>query len=88
MTTPIGAHVREVFEAMGNTMIQFLLIGVGLSVRFTDAFRDDLSIALFMTCILAIFALHAGRVLQEISTKSASHDVVELLEYKLVSTLR
>lgn len=38
-----------------------------------------------MACIFAICALHSSRILQKVSTKSAAHDVVELLKQELVT---
>ena len=44
-------------------MIELLLVRVGLCIRFTDTFRDDLGVAFFVACVLAILALHAGGIL-------------------------
>ena len=38
-----------------------------------------------MTSELAILALHACRVFEEVTTKCTAHDVVELLQYKFMS---
>lgn len=38
-----------------------------------------------MASILAILALHASRVLEEIAAKRTTHDVVKLLKHKLVT---
>ncbi len=59
MTAPIRTHIREIFEAVGYAVVQFLFVRVGLCVRLTYAFGDDLCVTFFMTGIFAIFALHA-----------------------------
>jgi hypothetical protein len=38
-----------------------------------------------MTSVFAIRALHASRILEEIATKSTTHDVVELLLHEFMS---
>lgn len=62
MAAPIGPHVREIFESMGDTMIELLLIRVGFRIRFAYAFGDDLGVAFLVARILAILALHTGGV--------------------------
>lgn len=66
-------------------MIELLLVRIGLCIRFTDTFRDDLRVTFFVARVLAILALHAGGILQELSTKGTTHDVVELLKHKFVA---
>jgi hypothetical protein len=66
-------------------MVDFLLVGIRLVVRFADTFRDHFRIALSMACIFAIGALHAGGVLEEVATEGATHNVVKLLRNELVS---
>ena len=44
-------------------MIELFLVRVGLCIRFTDTFRDDLGVAFFMARVLAILALHASGIL-------------------------
>lgn len=66
-------------------MIQFLFIWVGFCVGFANALGNNLSVAFLMARILAIFTLHACRVFQKVPTESASHDVIELLEHKLMT---
>lgn len=85
VATPVGTNVRELLETMRNAMVDLLLLWVGLSVRFTDTLRDYTGITLSMTGVLAVLTLHSGRVLEEVAAKSTSHDVVELLRYKLVA---
>lgn len=70
---------------MGYPMVKLLLIRVGLCVRGTNTFGDDLGVAFLMTSVFAVLALHTSRILQKISAKSASHDIVELLKNKFVA---
>lgn len=60
MTAPIGAHIRERFEAMGDTMIQFLFIWVGFCVGFAYTLGDYFSVTLFVAGVFAILTLHAS----------------------------
>lgn len=85
MTTPIGAHIRKYLKPMGYPMVKLLLIRVGLRVRGTDTFGDDLGITFLVTSVFAVLALHTSRVLQKISAKGASHDIVELLKNKFMA---
>lgn len=68
-------------------MIQFRLVGICLCVRLCDTFRHHLRIALFMTGVLAVGALHPCGVFQKFTAKRATHNVVELLLDKLVTIL-
>lgn len=68
-------------------MVDPLFIGVGLVVRLADTFCDHLSVTLLVASVLAVCALHACGVLEEISTQGTAHDVVELLGDKLVTLL-
>jgi hypothetical protein len=79
MATPIGSQVGEKVEAMRNAMVDFLFVRIGFIICLANAFGDNLRIALGVTSILAIAALHASRVFEEFAAKSASHDIVELL---------
>ena len=85
MAAPIGPHVGEVLESVRNAMIELLLIGIGFCVRLADTFCDDFGVAFLMTRVLAILALHTGRIFEEFPAKSTTHDVVELLEHKLMA---
>ena len=87
MATPVGRNVGKSFETMRDTVVDLLLVGIGLVVGLADTLGDDLGIALAMTGVLAIGTLHAGCILQKIAAKSATHDVVELLRDELVSLL-
>ena len=66
-------------------MIQFLFIGVGLRIRLANTLGYDFCVALFVTRIFAIFTLHTRRILEEVPTKSTTHDVVELLKNKFMA---
>ena len=60
MTAPIGAHVRERLEAMGNTMIQLLFIRVGFCVGLAYTLGDYFPVAFLVAGVFAILALHAS----------------------------
>ena len=66
-------------------MVQLLLIGICLCIRFADTFRDHLGAAFLMACVLAVLALHTGRIFEKVSAHRTAHDVVELLEHKFVT---
>lgn len=85
MTAPIGPHVGEVLESVRNAMIELLLIGIGFRIRLADTFCDDFGVAFLMARILAILALHTGGIFEKFSAKSTTHNVVELLEHKLMA---
>ena len=85
MTTPICTHIGEIFKPMGNPVVQLLLVGIGLCVRFADTFRDDLCAAFLVACVFAVLALHTGRVLEEVAAHRTAHDVIKLLEHKFVT---
>ena len=58
MTAPIGAHIREGFESMGDTMVQFLFIWVGFCVGLAYTLGDHFPVALLVAGVFAILALH------------------------------
>lgn len=66
-------------------MVDFLLLGVGLSIRLADTLGDNTGVALRVASIFAVLALHTGRVLQKVTTECTTHYVVELPLHKLVS---
>lgn len=70
---------------MGNAVVDLLLVRIGLGVGLADALRDDARVALGVAGVLAVLALHAGRVREELSAQGAAHDVVELLGDELVA---
>lgn len=85
MTAPIGGDVGEALEAVGDTMVDLLLVGVGLVIGLADTFGDNFWVALAMASVLAIRALHASSIFEEFSTQRTAHDVVELLRNEFVS---
>jgi len=87
MTTPICAHVRKAFETMWDAVIELRLVGIGLCIGLRDALGNDFSVALLVTSILAIRALHACRVPQKPTAQSTAHDAVELLLNEFVTVL-
>lgn len=66
-------------------MIELLFGGIRVSVGLADTLRDYLGIAFLMACILAVFTLHTSGILEEVAAECASHDVVELLNHKLMA---
>ena len=72
---------------MRNAVIELLLIWICFRIGLADTFCDDFGIAAFMTEVLAVFTLHAGCVLEELSAKSTAHDAVKLLVDELVAVL-
>jgi len=66
-------------------MIDLCFVGIVLCIGFGDALRDHKWIALLMTKVMAIRALHTSRVFEKLSAKCASHNVVELLGDELVT---
>ena len=87
MTTPICTDVREIIEAMRNAMVDLLFVWVRLVICLADAFCDDFRIAFGVAGVLAIRTLHAGRILEKVSTKRAPHNIVKLLFDELVALL-
>ena len=85
MTAPIGPHVGKILESVWDAMIELLLVRIGFRIRFADTFGNNFRVALFMARIFAIPALHTGGVFQELPAKGTTHDVVELLEHKLMA---
>jgi hypothetical protein len=87
VATPVGREVGEAFETVGNPVIDLLLVGVGLIVGLADTLGDNLRVAFTVASVLAVRALHARGILEEISAQRTAHDVVELLGDKLVALL-
>ena len=85
MTAPVGRDVGKGLEPVGNTVVDFFLVRIRLGVGFADALGDHAGVAFGVAGVLAVFALHAGRVLQEVATQGTAHDVVELLGNELVA---
>lgn len=78
MAAPVGGKIRESLESVGDSVVDLFFLGVGLCVRLADALGDNVSVTFRVACVLAVLALHAGRVLKEVGTEGATHDVVEL----------
>lgn len=87
MAAPVSGEIGEALETVRNAVVDLLLVGVGLVVGFADTFGDYLGVAFAVAGIFAVRTLHARSVLQELSTKSAAHDVVELLGNEFVTLL-
>lgn len=68
-------------------MIDLLFVGARVRIRLADALRYDLRVAAFVASVLAVGALHARSILEEISTQRTSHDVVEGLRSEFVAVL-
>ena len=64
MTAPIGTDVTKGLKAMRNPMVDLRLVRIVLCIGLGDAFRDNQWIALLVTKVVAIRALHAGRVFE------------------------
>lgn len=60
-------------------MIQFFFIRISLCVRLANTLCDDSGVAFLVASVLAIFALHASRIFEEVATESTAHNVVKLL---------
>jgi phosphatidylglycerophosphatase A len=72
---------------MRNTVVDLGLVRIRLVIRLRDALGDDFPVAAFVACKLAVGALHARCILEQLSAESAAHDVVELLLDELVAIL-
>ena len=66
-------------------MVDLLLLRIRLSVAFADALGDDAGITLGVASVLAVLALHACGILEEIAAECTPHDVVELVLDELVA---
>ena len=64
---------------MWDTVVDLFFIRVRLCVGLADALGDHVSVAFCVARVLAVLALHASRVLEEVSAQSAAHDIVELV---------
>jgi hypothetical protein len=87
VATPVGGKIGEAFEAMRNTVVDLLFVGVGFVVGLANTLGDNLRVALFVTCVLAVGTLHTRSILEKFSTQRTAHDVVELLGDELVTLL-
>lgn len=66
-------------------MVDLFLLGVGLGIRLADTLGNNTRVALRVASVLAVLALHTSGVLEEVTTESTTHDVVELPLHKLVA---
>jgi hypothetical protein len=66
-------------------VIDLLFVRIRFRIALADTLGDDAGVALGVAGILAVFALHTRRILEEVSAKRTAHDVVELVLYKLVA---
>ncbi len=69
---------------MWDAMVQLFLVGIRFRIRFADALCNDFRVALFVTRIFTILALHTRRILEKVSAKSTTHNVIELLQYEFM----
>ncbi len=70
---------------MRDAMVDLLLVRIRLGIALANALGDDTRITLCVASVLAVLALHAGRVLEEVAAKGASHNVVELVLDELMA---
>jgi hypothetical protein len=70
-----------------DAMIDLSFIGIRFSSRLGDTFGDNFFVASFVASEFAISTLHTSGIFEQLSTQSATHDVVELLLDKFVSIL-
>ena len=87
MTAPICPDVAERLKAMRDPVINLLFIRIGFGVGLADTLGDDLWIAILVARVLAVRALHAWSILEQIATVCTTHDVVKGLQCKLVAIL-
>ena len=85
VAAPVGRHIRVRLEPVRNSVVDLLFIRISLGIALADAFRNDRRVTFSVTKILAIFALHACRVLKEVAAQCTTHNVVELVLHELVS---
>jgi hypothetical protein len=87
MAAPIGRDISKGLEPMRDAVVDFLFVWIGLIVGLANTLGDHFGITLAMAGVLAVGALHAGGVLQEIAAKRTAHNIVELLGDEFVSLL-
>lgn len=66
-------------------MVDLFLVRIGLGVTFADTLGNDARITLCVASVLAVLALHASRVLEEVPAECTTHNVVELVLNELVA---
>ena len=87
VAAPVRGDVGEAFESVGNAVVDFLLVRIGLVVGFADTLGDNLGVTLAVAGVLAVRTLHTGSILEEFSTQCTSHNVVKLLGDELMTLL-
>lgn len=85
VAAPVCRHVGEGLESVRNAVVNLFLVRVGLGVALADALGDDALVAFGMASVLAVLALHTGRVLQKVTAQRTAHDIVELMLDKFVT---
>ena len=65
MTAPVCRVIDESREPVRDAMVDLLLLGISLCVRFTDTLGDDARVAFVVAGVLAVLALHTRAALQE-----------------------
>ncbi len=85
MITPAAGEVQVGLETVGDSVVDLVLVRVGLRIARTNAFGDDTRIAPGVDSVLAVLALHTSRGHEQVPTESTVHDVVELALDKLVA---
>lgn len=85
MAAPIRRDIGERLEPVRNAVVDLFFVRIGFCIALADTLGDHARIAFGMAGVLAVFALHTRRVLEEISAKRTAHDVVELVLDKLVT---
>lgn len=68
-------------------MIELGFVWVCFGVRLRNTLSDHSRVALLVTRVIAVGALHTSRVFEKVAAECAAHDVVELLLHKLVTIL-
>jgi hypothetical protein len=84
MAAPIGSNVRKRFEAMWNTVVDFLFVAFP-SVGLGYTLGDNFFIALFVASVSTILALISEGVEEKIVTERTEHELVELSLHELVA---
>ena len=79
VAAPIGSEIRKWRESVRNAMVELDLIRITIGIGFADTLGDHARIAVGVTCVLAVFALHARAVFEKLTAVCATHDVEELL---------
>lgn len=68
MAAPVRGNVGETFEAVGDAVVDFLFIRIGLIIGFADTLGNNLRVTLAVAGVFTIRTLHSGGILEEFST--------------------